>query len=326
MRMAARIITALMLGAAVAQPWALANAQGYPSKPIKLVVGFAPGGSADILARIMAQKLNQSLKHPVIVENRPGAGGTIAAGVVAGSPPDGYTLLLVTSGHAGNAALYSRLPYDTIKSFTPVAAVSAAPVIVVVNGQGPYRSLKELVAAARKSPGKLNYAAGGGGATLTSLAAEVFKSQARLDVVQISYKGSGPALTALMSGEVDFAFDIVSSALGQVKSGKLRALAVASKKRSSVLPDVPTIAEEAVSGFDVVGWFGILAPVRTPAPVVERLNRDINAMLEAPDVKERFKDLGIEPLGGNAAEFGKLIESETARWGEVIRRLGLKAD
>jgi len=314
------------MAAGLALVCALAQAQDYPSRPLKLVVGFAPGGSADILGRIVAQKLNDSLRQSVVVENRPGAGGTIAAAAVAAAPADGYTLLFVSSGHAGTGALYSSLPYDPEKSFAPVIGIAASPVVIVVNGQSPNRSLKELVAAARKNPGKLNYAAGGGGATLTNLAAEVFKSQARVEMVAVPYKGSGPALAALLGGEVDCAFDIVSSALGQVKSGKLRALAVTSKKRSSVLPDTPAVGEEVLPGFDVTGWFGILVPAGTPAAVAERLNREIDTILHAADVKERLVDLGSEPLGGGRAEFGKLIAQESARWGGVIRRLGLKAN
>jgi tripartite-type tricarboxylate transporter receptor subunit TctC len=326
MKNVARIAVAITAAAVLAQLPADALAQAYPAKPVKLVVGFSPGGPADVLARITAQKLNEALKQPVIVENRPGAGGTIGAAAVAASPADGYTLLFVTSGHAGSAALYPKLPYDPVKGFAPVIALAATPVVVVTNGSAPYKTLQDLVAAARAKPGKLNYGAGGGGATLTSLAAEVFRSQTKIDVVQVNYKGTGPALTALMGGEIDFAFDTVSGAIGQVKSGKLRALAVTSKKRSSALPDVPTVGETVLPGFEVIGWFGILAPAGTPAAIVAQLNRTLEAVLQTQEVRNRFKDLGTEPLGGSPAEFGKLIETETARWGEVIRRLGIKAE
>ncbi len=326
MKLTTRAFFALVAAATLAQPATEAYGQTYPSKHVRLVVGFAPGGPADVLGRIVAQKLAETLKQPVVVENRPGAGGTIGAAAVASAPPDGYTILLVSSGHAGSAALYSKLPYDTIKSFTPVVALAATPVIVVANSASPYRSLKDLVAAARATPGKLNYGGGGGGATLTNLAAEVFRSGAKLDVVPVNYKGSGPALTALMGGEIDFVFDTVSGSIGQVKSGKLRALAVTSKQRSTALPEVPTVAETVLPGFEVIGWFGILAPAGTPAPVVDRLNRDLNAILQTQETKDRLKDLGTEPLGGTPGDFGKLIESETARWGDVIRKLGIKAD
>jgi tripartite-type tricarboxylate transporter receptor subunit TctC len=303
-----------------------AHAQAYPAKATTLVVGFAPGGSGDILARLIAQKLATSLAHPVIVDNRPGAGGTIANGFVANAPADGYTLLFVTSGFPGSTALYLKLNYDTVKSFAPVAKVGASPVVMVAPANSPYRSLADVLAAARKAPGKLNYAAGGGGATTTSLAAEFLKSEAKVDMLMIPYKGSGPALTALMGNEVDLGFDIPSSALPLIRSGKLRALAVTTKARSPALPEVPTVAETGLPNFEVTGWFGILAPAGTPPEVVARLNKDVNAALALPDVKERLQALGVEPAHGSPAEFGQLIRSETQRYGEAIRRLGLKAD
>ncbi|MDM0116991.1 tripartite tricarboxylate transporter substrate-binding protein [Variovorax sp. J22R133] len=249
-----------LLGAGAALALCTAQAQTYPAKPVTLVVGFAPGGSADSLARLLAQKLGTSLGQPVIVDNKPGAGATIATAAVAASKPDGHTLLMVTSGHAGSAALYPKLSYDTQKSFEPVAKVGASPVVIVVPASAPYKQLKDVIEAARKSPGKLNYAAGGGGATTTSLAAEFLKNEAKIDMVMVPYKGSGPALTALLSGEVDLGFDIPSSALPHIKAGKLRPLGVTTKTRSSVLPDVPTVAEQGMTGFEVTGWFGVLAP------------------------------------------------------------------
>jgi tripartite-type tricarboxylate transporter receptor subunit TctC len=303
-----------------------AHAQAYPAKTTTLVVGFAPGGSGDILARMVAQKLTTSLGQPVIVDNRPGAGGTIANSFVANASADGYTLLFVTSGFPGSTALYPKLNYDTVKSFAPVAKVGASPVVMVAPAGSPLHSLADVLAAARKAPGKLNYAAGGGGATTTSLAAEFLKSEAKVDMLMIPYKGSGPALTALMGHEVDLGFDIPSSALPLIRSGKLRALAVTTKARSAALPDVPTVAETVVPNFEVTGWFGILAPAGTPPEVVARLNKDVNAALAMPDVKERLQALGVEPAHGSPAEFGQLIASETKRYGDAIRRLGLKAD
>ncbi|MES2533907.1 MAG: tripartite tricarboxylate transporter substrate binding protein [Pseudomonadota bacterium] len=323
------LIRSLMAGAAVMAFAGLAttaSAQAYPTKPVTMVVGFAPGGSGDILARLVSQKLALTLAQPVVVDNRPGAGATIATSFVAAAPADGYTLLFVTSGFPGSTALYSKLGYDTVKSFAPVAKVGASPVVLVVPTDSPLRRFDDVLAAARKSPGKLNYAAGGGGATTTSLAAEFLKSEAKIDMLMIPYKGSGPALTALLSNEVDMGFDIPSSALPHIRSGKLRALAVTTKNRSSVLPEVPTVAELALPGFEVTGWFGILAPAGTPPAIVARLNKDVNAILAQPDVKERLVSLGVEPATGSPADFGKLIASETARYGDAIRRLGLKAD
>lgn len=303
-----------------------ALAQSYPSKPVTLVVGFAPGGSADILARLVAQKLTQRLGQSVIVENRPGAGATIAAAAVAAAPGDGHTLLLVTSGHAGSAALYPKLSYDPVRSFAPVVKIGGTPVVIVAPSAGPFHSLKDVLAQARQQPGKLNYAAGGGGATVTALAAEYVKSAASVYMVNIPYKGSGPALTALLAGEVDLGFEIPTSALPHIRSGKLRALAVSSKVRSAVLPDVPTIAEQGLANFDVVGWFGLMAPAATSPAVVSRLNREVRALLEAPDVKEKLAALGVEPGGGSPEEFSQLVLADTRRAGQAIRRMGIKAE
>lgn len=315
-----------VLAAVAISTGAAATAQTYPTKAVTLVVGFSPGGSADILARLVAQKLSISLGQQVIVDNKPGAGGTIAAAAVAGAAADGYTLLFVTSGHAGSATLYPKLSYDTLKSFAPITRVGSSPVVVVVPAASPYRSLTQVLDAARKAPGKLNYAAGGGGATTTSLAAEFLKHDAKIEMQQIPYKGSGPALTALLAGEVDLGFDIPSSALPHIRSGKLVALAVSSKARASVLPDVPTVADAGLPGFEVTGWFGLLAPAATPPEVLARLTKDVNDALSLPDVKERLASLGVEPGGGSAADFGRLLESETKRYGDAIRRMGIKAD
>ena len=303
-----------------------AQAPAWPSKPISLVVGFAPGGSADILARAVGQKLAIALGQSVVIENKPGAGATIATAAVASAPADGHTLLFVTSGHAGSSALYGSLRYDPLKAFSPVLKVASTPVVIVTPVAQSWKSLNELLAAARKTPGALNYAAGGGGATTTALAAEFLKNDAGIDMLQVPYKGSGPALTALLSGEVQVGFEIPLSALPHIQSGKLRALAVTSQSRSSALPDVPTAKEQGLKNFDVVGWFGILAPTGTPQPVVARLNREINAILKQSDLRERLLALGLESGGGTPEDFQKLIEADTRRYGDAIRRLGIKAD
>jgi tripartite-type tricarboxylate transporter receptor subunit TctC len=313
----------LMLAALLAAP---AQAQGFPNKPVTLVVGFAPGGSADILARLLAQKLSASLGQQVLVDNKPGAGATIATALVAASPADGHTLLFVTSGHAGSGALYTKLPYDPQKAFAPVAKVGATPVVLVVPAASAYRSLGDVLQAARKAPGKINYAAGGGGATTTSLAAEFLQNATQVELQAIPYKGSGPALTALLAGEVDLGFDIPTSALPHLRAGKLHALAVTSKGRSAVLPEVPTVAESGLPGFEVTGWFGVLAPAATPAAVLARLNKDVNDALNLPDVKERLASLGVEAGGGTAADFARLIEADSLRYGTAIRRMGIKLD
>lgn len=297
----------------------------YPSKAIRLVVGFAPGGPADGLARIVAQHVGPSLGQSIIVDNRPGAGGTIAAGQVAKSPSDGYTLFLASSGHAGNGAYYGKLPYDTVKSFAPVGGVGSSPVVIVVAASSPYRGFADLLADARKRPGALNFATGGG-ATLTNLAAELLKSEAGIDAKAIAYKGSGPALTAGMSGEVDAVFDTVSSAVALVRAGKLRALAVTSTKRSAVLPDVPTVAEQGLQRFDATGWYGVLAPAGTPPDVIAKFNVSLKQALESPVVRQQLANLGAESLEGPPAQFGRLVESEAARWSALIQKLNLRAE
>lgn len=313
-----------LLGAlALATPLA-AVAQNYPSKPIRIVVGFAPGGPADGSARIIGEALSRSLKQPVVIENKPGAGGTIAAGAVAQAAPDGYTLLMASSGHAGNGAYYGNLPFDTVKSFKAVAGVSATPVVILVAASSPHKTLADLLDDARANPGKLSVATGGG-ATLTNLAAEVLKDTAKLRMVAVPYKGTGPVLTAVIGGEVQVGVDTVSGAIGLIRSGKLRALAVTSAKRSSVLPDVPTAAEtKALAGFDVNGWYGVLAPAGTPSEVVATLNRDINKALASPAVVEKLALLGADPIAGSTEQFNALLVSETARWTGVIKALGLR--
>jgi tripartite-type tricarboxylate transporter receptor subunit TctC len=326
LRALVRFAAALSIGIALAPAAAIAQGQPFPSRPVTLTVGFAPGGSADILARLVAAKLAPALGQPVVVENRPGAGGTIAAAAVAKAAPDGHTLLFVTSGHAGSGALYPKLAYDPQHAFVPVARVGSSPVVVVVPAGAPWRSLAELIADARARPGKISYAAGGGGATVTALAAEYLKGDAKIDLLAVPYKGSGPALIALMAGEVDLGFDIPSSALPHLRAGKLRALAVTSSVRSTVMPDVPTVAEQAIPRFELVGWFGVLAPAGTPGAVVARLNREVDALLAQPDVRERLASLAVDPGGGGPADFERLIDADTRRAGEAIRRLGIRAD
>jgi tripartite-type tricarboxylate transporter receptor subunit TctC len=323
-----RALVRTLLASALSCASLLAHAQApaWPSKPVTLTVGFAAGGSADILARAISQKLSGVLGQPVVVENKPGAGGTIAAAGVAAAVPDGHTLLLVTSGHAGSGALYTSLRYDPVKAFTPVIKLAATPVVLVAPAAQPWKSLNELLDAARKAPGTLNYAAGGGGATTTALAAEFLKKDTGTDMVQVPYRGSGPALTALLSGEVQVGFEIPSSALPHIQSGKLRALAVTTRTRSAALPDVPTVIEQGIRDFEVVGWFGVLAPAGTPAAVVSRLNRELNAALQQPELRERLSGLGLESGGGTPAEFQKLIETDTQRYGEAIRRMGIKVE
>lgn len=315
------LVAALTLGAtgAKAQPIAA-------GRPINLYVGFAAGGPADLLARIVAERLQEQLGQPVVVQNRGGAGGTIAAAAVAKAKPDGTSLLLVTSGHAGAPALYRNLPFDNQKDFSPIIALAQSPVVVLVDGKSPHRDIQGLVAAARANPGKLNFGTGGGGATLTALAAVLLCRDLALDAVAINYPGSGPANIALTSGTIDFSFDIVSGAMGLLTAGTVRGLAVTSPHRSSALPDVPTVAETVKPGFDVTGWFGILAPAGMEQGLVDQLNAEFAKILASPPLKTRLASLGIDPIGGSPQQFSAMIASETTRWGGLIRELGLKVD
>jgi tripartite-type tricarboxylate transporter receptor subunit TctC len=291
-----------------------------------MIVGFAPGGPADGSARIIGDVISKTLKQPVVIDNKAGAGGTIAAAAVAQSAPDGYTLLMASSGHAGNGAYYSNLNFDTVKSFKAVAGVSATPVVILVAADSPYKTLGNLIDDARANPDKLSVATGGG-ATLTNLAAEVLKSSAKIRMVAVPYKGTGPVLTAVIGGEVQVGVDTVSGAIGLIRSGKLRALAVTSAKRSSVLPDVPTVAEtKGLSDFDVTGWYGVLAPAGTSTEVVATLNREINKALATPAVVQKLALLGADPLPGSPEQFNSLLVSETSRWTGVIKKLGLKSE
>lgn len=318
-RLAVAALSTLALGTALAQ-------QPYPNKPITLVVPFAAGGAADALARVLGQSISPKLGQPVVVDAKAGAGGTIGAAVVARAPADGYTLLLVTAGHAGTGALYDKLPYHPVKDFAPVIGLATSPVVIAVNASSKFQTLQDLMNEARANPGKLNCAGGGGGATVTNLAFELLKSELKLDITAVPYRGSGPAITALLGGEIDCDSDAIASLVPHVAAGKLRALAVTSSTRSSSLPGVPTVAETVLPGFEGAAWYGILAPKGTPQPVVDRLQKEFKAALADPQVQERLKALGAVPQGSSAAEFGTYMAAEAERWGGVIRKLGLKAD
>ena len=303
---------------------ALPRGTGAQSRAITLFVGFAPGGPADTLARIVAEPLAARTGQPVVVQNKPGAGGTVAAAAVAKADPDGATLFLVSSGHAGAPALFPNLPFDSQKDFAPVIALAQSPIVILVKASSPYRTIADLLAAARANPGKLNDGTGGGGATLTAMAAVLLQRELGFKAEAINFRGSGPANLALMAGTIDFQFDTVSGAVGLLSGGTLRALAVTSPARSAVLPDVPTVAETVRPGFDVTGWFGILAPAGTPAAAIGELNRNFNAILTDDATRKRLGGLGLDPIGGTSGQFADLLASETVRWGGIIRELGLK--
>ena len=302
-----------------------AFSEGYPSKPIRIIVPYPPGGFNDTLARTLGQKLNEKWGQAVIVDNRPGGGTTIGTGLAAKSPPDGYTLLIVSFAFAINPALYATLPYDTEKDFAPVVLAASTPNLLVVNSELPVKSVKELIALAKSKPGQLNYASAGNGSS-NHLSMELFKSLTGIDAVHIPYKGSAPAVTDLIGGQVDLMFDNVPNVLPQVKAGKLRALAVSSRERSPFVKDLPTVAETGVPGFEVSVWFGVVAPAGTPQPVIAKLNAEINAILKLPEIRQSFNNQGVETAGGTEAEFAAFIAAQTTKWAKVVKDSGAKAE
>ncbi len=308
---------------------ALAGAVGtgrYPTKPIRLVVPFPPGGATDILARNVAQKLTEAWGQQVIVDNRPGAGGNIGSELVAKSAPDGYTLVMGTVGtHAINASLYAKMPYDHVKDFVPVILVAGVPNVLVVNPSVPVNSVAELIAYAKANPGKLNFASSGNGTSI-HLSGELFKVMAGVQITHIPYKGSAPALQDLLGGQVQLMFDNLPPSLPLIKAGKLRALAVTSATRAAALPDVPTMAEAGLPGFEASSWFGVLAPAGTPPAIVAKLNAEIGKWLASPDAKEKLLAQGANAAGGTPEDFAKHIQAETAKWAKVVKESGAKVD
>ncbi len=298
----------------------------YPARPVRLIVGYPPGGSTDIAARLIGQRLAPVFAQTIVVDNRAGASGTIGAGIVVKAEPDGHTLSFAASPEVAiYRALMKSPPYDSLKDFQPVTLVGRVPFMLVVHPSVAANSVKELVAFAKAKPGALNFASFGNG-TSNHLVGEAFRAAAGINIVHIPYKGSAPAITDLLGGQVQMTFDTMPVVLPQVRAGKLRALAVATPKRSSLAPDVPTMDEAGVAGFVGGTWFGVLAPARTPSPVVERLNKEIGAILRASDVVQTFTDRGIEPVGNSAAEFRAFIESESRRWLKVAQDAGVKPE
>jgi len=304
-----------------------ASAQSYPTKPIRLVVPYPPGGPLDIIARAIGQKLTEAWHQPVVGDNRAGAGGNIGADLVAKSPADGYTLLMgAVATHAINPALYSKIPYDAIKDFAPVALVAQVPNILVVNPAVPAKSVRELIALARAKPGYLNFGSGSTGST-GHLAGELFNTMAGVQMVHIPYKGAAPAMADLLAGQVQLMFDNLANALPNVKAGRLRALAVTTLARSPAMPDLPTIAESGLPGFDLTTWFGLMVPAGTPPEIVARLNAEIVRALNAKDMRERLQKMGAEPLANNTPEhFAAFIRTEAAKYAKVVKDSGAKVD
>jgi tripartite-type tricarboxylate transporter receptor subunit TctC len=296
-----------------------ALAQSYPSKPVRIIVPFGPGGVGDISARVLAQKMSETMGQQVLVENRPSAGGIVASETVAKADPDGHTLLLLTNGQAVSVSLFKSLPYDAVNDFAPVSTLGLFDMVVLVNAEWKISSVSQLIAAAKLSPGKLNIATINPGGT-QHLAAELFKSMAGIDVQTVPFKGTPAVLTALRGNEVQAAFEFIAPALAQIKAGTLKPLAVTSKRRFSGLPDVPTVAESGVPGYEASAWNGIAAPAKTPRPIVERLNKEVNAALASPEVRQRLQGLGVEAQGSTPGEFREFLVAEIAKWRDVIER------
>ena len=298
--------------------------ENYPDRPIRLIAPFVPGGPTDIVARLVAQKMGENLKQTVVVDNRGGAGGSVGMQLAASAAPDGYTLVLGSSGNlAVNPALDPNLPYHPLKDFQPITQTTSGPQILVVPVSLPVKTVQDLIALAKAKPGQLNYASGGSGTT-THLGVELFKIAAGVNLVHVPYKGTGQALTDVITGQVQMMMSSALPALPHVKSGKLRGLAVTSAKRAAVYPELPTLSESGLQGFETTSWHGMLLPARTPRAVSERVHAELVKALHAPDVKERFATLGMDTVGSSPAEFTAYIQSEARKWAKVIKTIGIK--
>lgn len=297
----------------------------WPSKPVKLVVGYAAGGATDVIARLMAAKLSDQLGQPMVVDNRAGANSNLGADFVAKAAPDGYTLYVYTIANTINASLYDKLSYDPQKDFEPIGLMAKIPNILVVNPKLPVKSVADYIRFAKESPDGVTFASSGAGSSI-HLSGEIFKMHSKINMVHVPYRGSAPAMNDLLGGQVHSMFDNTPSALPQVKAGKLRALAITSAQRSPLLPDVPTMIESGLPGFEVHSWFGLAAPAGTPKPVVERINAELNKVLAQPDVRQRLADMVATPEPGSPEQMRKLMQSETSRWREVVKQSGAKAE
>lgn len=301
-------------------------AQNYPTRAVRLVVPFAAGaGTNDIMARLVAQKLTDSLGQQIVVDNRPGASGIVGTEIVSKAQPDGYTVLIMSVPFTANASLYKKLPYDAEKDFTPVTLVAYVPLILVVHPSVPVKSLNELVAFAKARPGQINFGSGGPGST-PHLAGELLKSMAGIEMTHVPYKGGAPALADLTAGQIQLMLENIPGTLPLVKAGKLRVLAVSSKTRSLLAPDVPTLDEAGVKGYEIIGWNGIFVPAKTPRPIVDKLHSEIAKVLALTDVKERLAAMGAQGVGNTPEQFADFIKTETAKWTKVVKKAGIKLD
>lgn len=309
---------------AVALAPGVAAAQSYPTKPVRFIVPFTPGGNTDVQGRLIAQRLSAMWGQQVVVDNRPGAGGTLGVETAARSQPDGYTLVLASFGNIlAGPALYKKLPYDPLKDLAPVVLVSTPPGLLIAHPGLPAKNVKELIAYARSNPGRLNYGSAGNG-TWNHLFAELFKSSAGIEMTHVPYRGAAPAVTDVVGGQIQLGMAPFPPTLQHIRSGRLRALAVTSAKRSPILPEVPTVSESGLPGYEAVGWFGVLAPAGTPKPIVEKTNRDINRVFDEPKVKAAFAADGTEPAGGTPEALAKSMRVGIAKWGKLVRELDVQ--
>ncbi|UIF88454.1 tripartite tricarboxylate transporter substrate binding protein [Cupriavidus sp. UYPR2.512] len=318
----ARLLSFALLGLGI---FANAASAAYPDRPIRLVVPYPAGGAADTVARTLAAPLGVKLGQTIVVDNRPGASGVIGAGAVAKAAPDGYTLLLDATAHSVNPSLQARLPYDTAKDFAPISLVVLVPNLLVVPPNSPFKSPKDIVAAAKAKPGKLTYASAGPG-TAQHLAAELFRQQSGLDLLHVPYKGGAPALSDLMGGQVDMMFSNMAASYPLVAGKKLKVLATTGTKRSAALPDTPTIAESGLPGYQVYEWNGLFAPAGTPQAIVDRLSALTREVLNSPEISQRLAAIGADPAGSRPEDFRKFVEGETAKWAKVIKQGGIRAE
>jgi tripartite-type tricarboxylate transporter receptor subunit TctC len=320
-----RSVVASVVAAGVLVAAAPVSSQSYPIRPIRVIVPFSPGGSSDVLARFLGPRLSNRLGQPVVVGNRPSGSGILGADIVSKSTPDGYTLLLVQAAHAANAQLFTRLPYDPIKDFAPITLVVSSPTGMFLHPAVPAKTVKEFIDHARANPGKLNFGSAGQGST-PHLGAELFSSMTGIQMVHVPYKGAGQFITALLGNEVQFAFTNLVSTKVHWQAGRLRFIAHSGSKRLESLPDVPTIAESGVPGYEARGWLGYMAPGKTPRPIVDRLHREITAVASLPDVRQNFISQGSEVVVNTPGEFAKIIRADAEKWGAIGKRLGVKLD
>ena len=320
--MKAHVVSSIAWFCATLMSATVCLAQGYPAKPVRVIVPWPAGGGADIVARAVTQKLTEHFSQPFVVENRPGASGSVGTEVAAKQAPDGYTLLLIGANHATNSHLYAKLGFDPIRDFEAISLLTEAHNLLVLHPSVNARNVAELIALARARPGQISYGSAGNGTT-GHLAMELLKLSAKIDMVHIPYKGGAPFVNDLLGGQVSLGFENVLSSSPHVATGKLRAIATSGRQRSRALPEVPTVAESGLPGFEVVLWQGLLAPAGTPRPIIERLHEGVSAGMTKPDLRERFAQLNVEPVGGTPAQFATYLQSEFDKWGKVIRTAGI---